>query len=109
MAMSKSMVSLEISVSTTLTPLYKVKNLYIFISRNQTKQTVRINFACLFVCLVTVFCFPFLLPKNRTGEIDSLKLGMSVSESKEVTFSSAIKYLSWYSIVGSDQLRGGPL
>ena len=65
MAMSKSMVYLEISVSTTLTPLYKVENLYIFISRNQTKQTVRINFACLFaVIVVVVFCFSLFFAKE---------------------------------------------
>ena len=85
-----------------------------FISRNQIKQTVRITFACLFVCffviiVVVVFCFSFFLPKNRTGEINSLKLGMSVSESLDLTFNSAKKYLSWNSIVGSDQLRGGTL
>ena len=88
MAMSKSMVSLEISVSITLTRLCKVESLQVFISRNQIRQTVRITFACLFVCLfaviVLVFCFSFFfLPKNRKGEINSLKLGMSVSESLE--------------------------
>ena len=111
MAMSKSMVSLEISVSITLTRLCKVESLQVFISRNQIRQTVRITFACLFVCryCCCFLFFLFFLPKNRKGEINSLKLGMSVSESLEETFSSAIKYLSWNSTVGSDQLRGGPL
>ena len=90
----------------------KFINIYI---KESNKTNGKNNF-CLSVCLfffviivVVVFCFSFFLPKNRTGENNSLKLAMSVSESLDLTFNSAKKYLSWNSIVGSDQLRGGPL
>ena len=85
-------------------------NIYI----KESDKTKGKNKFCLFVCssavIVVVFCVSFFfLAKNRTGEINSLKLGMSVTESLDLTFSSAIKFLSWNSIVGSDQLRRGPL
>ena len=88
-------------------------NIYI---KESNKTNGKNNF-CLSVCLVffviivvVVFCFSFIFAKESDRRnINSLKLGMSVSESLDLTFNSAKKYLSWNSIVGSDQLRGGPL
>ena len=85
-------------------------NIYIKESNKTNGKNNFCLFVCLFAVIVVVFCVSsFFLPKNRTGEINSLKLGMSVTESLDLTFSSAIKFLSWNSIVGSDQLRRGPL